>query len=269
MGHQYFCDLMEALAEPEPDGVAQRFAGVNAAQWRELGSSAKEEAIVHIQAAERGRQARKNTLGQGPAPGDSAKRLSTLQKAADNVHKRASIAKDRKEQAATALQAVAQGNIERDTAQKARAELPAAQTIQRIWRRFLTLKNTAEPNGSPSPGVSFTAMVRVITEKNRAWVAAFNDAAGASPEQGLDPQGFFTALSEVHPRLASDQLAALFEAYEDSCDQRTIDLRTFCKIAQAVAAGDEDAAEFADVSLQQWQALGAQEPHKDGDDFSV
>merc|ERR1719326_2159507 len=69
---------------------------------------------------------------------------------------------------------------------------------------------------------------------------------------------FRKAIKEVHPNLTNGQVNALWNGFCNGTGRDNMDIVAFCAIIEAIFIGDDAAAEFADISTEAFQALGAQ-----------
>jgi len=98
--------------------------------------------------------------------------------------------------------------------------------------------------------------VRVHAEQRHAdWLAVY-DRSATCDGPSLDREAFCRALRRIHPRMSYGQASAFWNNHRSSTEQPTMDLETFMRIAEAVAQGDDEAAEFADLCLETFQMLG-------------
>merc|ERR1740129_367884 len=79
--------------------------------------------------------------------------------------------------------------------------------------------------------------------------------SGAHVEGGLCEVAFHKALSQCS-QLRAAQTSALWHGFLQGSNSATMDLKTFCWIAKAVADGSEAVAELADLEGEDFEALG-------------
>eukprot|EP00405_Crypthecodinium_cohnii_P037819 CAMPEP_0206541588 /NCGR_PEP_ID=MMETSP0325_2-20121206/9699_1 /ASSEMBLY_ACC=CAM_ASM_000347 /TAXON_ID=2866 /ORGANISM="Crypthecodinium cohnii, Strain Seligo" /LENGTH=1330 /DNA_ID=CAMNT_0054039549 /DNA_START=44 /DNA_END=4036 /DNA_ORIENTATION=+ len=72
----------------------------------------------------------------------------------------------------------------------------------------------------------------------------------------LNGKGFRNAMREVARNLSPEQIAALWRGFEEGVGTSRMESRTFCSLVEAVRESDERAAEFADMPVEEFVALG-------------
>jgi len=148
-------------------------------------------------------------------------------------------------EAATTLQSVQRGKAER--AQMAKRS-KAATTLQRYFRK-------QQANATVSAGSDLSRVVKTARRRFAAWAGVFDDSRGDA--EALSESTFARAMRQVHEKMSSGQITALYKGYCKGTGKSSIDLRGFCAIVEAVALGSKAAAEFADISLESYEMLGA------------
>lgn len=97
-----------------------------------------------------------------------------------------------------------------------------------------------------------------MRKKYPSYVTAFEQAEQADKDGCfiLSDQLFEDALISLFPWLSSAQSRAIWMGYLEGTGSRGVSVGAFCSIAEAVANGVEDAAEFADMPAVQFALLG-------------
>ena len=88
------------------------------------------------------------------------------------------------------------------------------------------------------------------------WAAIFEESRGGKP--GLDQSGFSNAICRSVPEvLSAAQVQAVWNGYYGAVGKTVMSLADFCDIAEAAQESEDDRmAEFANVSVKQFQELG-------------
>merc|ERR1719379_40178 len=120
----------------------------------------------------------------------------------------------------------------------------AARTLQRMVRGYLVRRKGGKGLG---------ALVDVVRRRFGAWCDIFDSYAVG--KKALDEAGLSRAIQEVHPHVSKAQVNAFFTAFIDNAEGSGVDLKTFCSMLEAISIGDEAAAEFADMSTDDYTAL--------------
>jgi len=120
--------------------------------------------------------------------------------------------------------------------------------LQRGMRRWREFRRA-------NPGSDIATIAMIIRQRHKDWAAEYDLAAGELGRLEADP--FVTALRNIYPEKVSEkQAAALWQGYEEmSREGGPMDLQTFCAITEAVAQGEQVAAEFADIPVEDYAAL--------------
>jgi len=147
--------------------------------------------------------------------------------------------------AATKLQALERGRRAR---QDHHGRVAACRTLQRAIR-----KKQAHQSSDTCRIGSAALLVR---QRHRALAAIFDEAVGCCGGEVLEEESFTRALRDAHSRLSSGQADALWQGYVRCTGFPGVDLHGFCDIAVACASGDEMAADFADMDVEVFVALG-------------
>jgi len=103
--------------------------------------------------------------------------------------------------------------------------------------------------------LSFNRIVIAVRKRHEAWASIFDERCSNSKAGALVIEEFHIAVSEIHPRLTRGQTNILFKGYTSGTERSDIDLAGFVGICQAVAVGDREASEFADVNMETFQNL--------------
>jgi len=103
----------------------------------------------------------------------------------------------------------------------------------------------------------FAAAAAKVAARHKDWTDIFHEHGEGAVELGVTP--FCSALCQVHPRLNLTQARVLFAGFCDGMGAVGVNLYGFCSIAEAVAIGDRAAAEFADLSAEDFAALHSTE----------
>lgn len=206
-------------------------------------------ASTKIQAAVRGRQARHSTWN------GSVVRQHRLETSASKAE----------EEAVAAAEEI-QSTRQRMQAALLQTEAKVAHATTRIQaaaRGNQARKDLQELRRKSAPGHSEEV---AMCQKRRSWADIFDEAARSKvgeplPRKGcLDKVGFASALHEVHPHLCPAQVEALWQGFSRGMGADSVDLQSFCDVAEAVAAGSHAAAEFADLPMEAYEALARGAP---------
>lgn len=125
----------------------------------------------------------------------------------------------------------------------------AAAKIQRIVRG-----NQAR---AQLKGLDFAGAAIAVRRRYQAWSSIFDEVCKKSGAATLNEADFTVAFREVYPTVAQPQVAALWNGYLEGTGSSAVDLAGFCRMAEAMAMGTKVAAEFADISLEAFEALAA------------
>lgn len=199
------------------------------------GQRARSLACIRIQASHRGRQARCETW-QG-----TTLKERELQKSADRMEK----------EAALAVEDIAASRKRMDAAlEQAEARINgAATTVQAAYRGKRT---RTELNAGPDQ-----TKAKAARERKNHYAEVFEETSRTADgkEPALDAAGFRAALREVHNEVRPPQAEALWNGFVHGMSTDVMNLESFCSIAEAVNTGSHAAAEFADMSVEAYQAL--------------
>lgn len=131
----------------------------------------------------------------------------------------------------------------------------AVKVLQVHARAALARRRLANASGR-----DFFSVAQVVRSKHASWSRVFDTVLSTgdagNPSIGLNEFGFSRALRLVHPDLATPQLNALYRGVVEGTRQEFVNLRIFCAVAQAVAAGPALAAEYADLTESAFVTLG-------------
>jgi len=218
------------------------------------GAVAQAMAATKIQASFRGRQVRKmqtkdevgdksETEAAPPAPPDEGSQTCETPTSEDR--------------AATKIQAGFRGKRDRDLLKRQDA---ASRTIQRMWRGEYTRRVV----GNRVESHRFAAAVVKASRRHNNWLEVFNNVVSDQPAvhgatMDLNLPGFREALKKVHPQISGAQAEALFEGYTKGMGKTYVDLIGFIDIADAVAKGNREAAEFSEMSADAFSELATLE----------
>jgi len=167
-------------------------------------------------------------------------------------------------QAAERIQAIQRGRAARaGVAGKAKKtfsdeEVRAARQLQGMYRIWSARRKCAGLNQKGGGAIAFYKAATVINSKHKAWVELYDSAID---EQGgncknLQEPAFSAILMKVHPRLSAAQVEQLWSGIIEGLGREDVDVKTWCQLCQAVAVGDQRAAEFADIATEDFVALG-------------
>jgi len=161
-------------------------------------------------------------------------------------------AEERVNAASTKVQAVARG---RQARQKKDLLEKSAVTLQRSLRRLRQQWHQGKK-------MDFAAVVRAVKGQRREWAMEFQRVAG---EDGLDQQSFVEALTRAcGESVSSLQAEKLWLGYLQQSElSGSMVLTTFWAICEAVLQGDVQAAEFADMTLEEYVSYGTAESTAD------
>ncbi|CAJ1404901.1 unnamed protein product [Effrenium voratum] len=143
--------------------------------------------------------------------------------------------------ASSKVQAHARGKQVRQ--QKAKLEKGAV-VLQRGLRRL-------RQRWQQGKTLDFAAAVRAVSGRRKDWALEFQACAGP---KGLDASGFAKALGKVYNQLSRLQVGKLWKGFIEQSENCNgiMHLPTFWAICEAVAQGDAAAAEFADMSIEEY-----------------
>eukprot|EP00928_Gymnodinium_smaydae_P017191 TRINITY_DN16567_c0_g1_i1.p1 TRINITY_DN16567_c0_g1~~TRINITY_DN16567_c0_g1_i1.p1 ORF type:complete len:631 (-),score=187.51 TRINITY_DN16567_c0_g1_i1:118-1938(-) len=147
--------------------------------------------------------------------------------------------------AATKIQALRRGKMAR---REQDARTKAACRIQAIMREKLRGKKLCLAS----------AAIAVVRRKGRMedifWAHA--DSLG---KPDLNETAFVSAIRKACPRIYRAQAQAIWKGYTEGTGKRRVDSKCFCKLGQAIEEGDHIVAEFADISVDDFQDLAVSE----------
>jgi hypothetical protein len=161
--------------------------------------------------------------------------------------------------AATKLQASFRGKADRKRV-KARKETKsdprknaAASKMQRLVRGWIVRRNATGAD-------AFFGSVMAVRAKCVAWTRVFEEVLKGQEggKKELEEKNFGVALLQLQPQLSAKQVDALLVGIREGLGKQEVDCKTFCSVVQAVAAGTNRAAEFADIAEDDFIALGKQ-----------
>lgn len=229
-----FIGICEAVAIG--DRAAAEFADVSVETFQSVGKAGGAEAAVKIQCAQRQRVAR----------AEVSLRAEAKQAASPVATNTASIDEDKKPLLKESGNDSVSGNDKSVKPRRWRySEEQAAIMIQRWLRRRL-----AGIKGDP-----LAVSIKRVKLRHAAWCEAYSGVCSTS--SGLDENRFAEAMEIAIPStLSVAQKQVLFQGYTQGTGQNFVDMVSFCAIALAVAAGDEVAAQYADMDLYTFQGLG-------------
>lgn len=125
-------------------------------------------------------------------------------------------------------------------------EESATRLLQRTARRWRARRQA-------SPGLAMAAVVQVVRKRFSAWAETFDSASNGRGT--LDEASLCRAIKEVHPQISDAQVDAMWRSFLENTESSSMDLKTFCAIVEAIAVGDEAAAEFAEMTTEDFVAL--------------
>lgn len=143
--------------------------------------------------------------------------------------------------ASTKVQACARGKLAR---RRKQAVVESTKILQRGFRRL-------RQRWQQGRKMDFAAVVRAAQGQRKDWAIEFQIEAD---DAALNQLGFVTAIQKVH-QISHGKAEKLWQGFlsqsENSSEQR-MGLPIFWAICEAVARGDADAAECADLSLEEY-----------------
>jgi len=252
------------------DHAAAEFADIASEHFATLGAAGGEQAATKLQARIRGKKSRQSMIPAAkytPEQMSAADRIQALERGrALRLGKQA--AADAKTKAADRIQAMERARAVRSESQASKKQLEedtakqveAATKMQCMFRIFSARRKIGKLGSGAD---AFFKAATVVKAKHAAWVEIFDEAVGfqlgamEGTNRNLLQAGFVGSLRKVHPDLSEAQVDALWSGTIDGMGAEDVDVRTFCTLCQAVAAGHDRAAEFADMAVQDFAALGS------------
>jgi len=262
-----FWAICEAVAQG--DARAAEFADMSLEEYldgEDYGQHYSEEevqAAQRIQAAQRGCQARQVYATQARRASEKA--------AAEKIQAALHGRMVREQQAAAArIQACYQGRMVREAARMpchnqlyevtqvpptAESDLAtqeaAAEKIQAIYRGRIVREQQARPRAAQelSKSASSNSAAEIFQE------ALVQQAQQGGQRQSLLLPAFSQAILKVAPATSMLQAKALFDGTCEGTGQDGISLKLFCDILQAVELGVDAASHFADLHVEDYEAL--------------
>jgi hypothetical protein len=122
----------------------------------------------------------------------------------------------------------------------------ALQRAARMWRA----------RRQAAPGNAFSMAVKLVRRRHSALCEIFEEEVKG--REGLDEESLRAVLRKVHPQVSGAQVKAIWTCFVEGTDRAAMDMRTFCSISEALSIGTEAAAEFADLSPADFEALASQ-----------
>lgn len=162
--------------------------------------------------------------------------------------------------ASTKIQATYRGNAARKGLVRYQA---ACHVIQKAVRKIQSRRKLrAREQEGTSNSACFGEVAKVTQQRYKAWIEVFD--AERQGEPGLNKEAFHRAMADVHTELKARQIDALFDGYlrEQRAFRGLLDGRGFCLILEAVAVDSHAAAEFADMTAEEFDALAQEDGWK-------
>jgi len=140
-------------------------------------------------------------------------------------------------------------HVKHDETEEEREKREAATQLQRMWRKSKSMRQQGSAMEDPTANL-------ITDEAKQAWVKAFKDecAEGCNTLSGV---GFDAALHSIFPDFSHHQRLALWQAYSFNADADQMPLKHFCVISEKIGGRQDIAAEFADLSEEEFVALAA------------
>lgn len=216
------------------------------------------QVTTKLQAAMRGRMVRKQVTASKTVTtsAEADRAAATAQEDMEAIM----ASRRRMEAAASAAQAAAEAEMAtvamklqaaergRQVRKQVQAQQKCASVLQKLVRRWQARKQG-------NPGLDFASTALLARQRHKAWAASYDEVVSEETQGLMTREGFLKALPSVHPRLASRQVAALWDGFTDMSGKTNMTLATFCSILEAVAIGDRVACEFADMHVDDFVAL--------------
>jgi len=147
-------------------------------------------------------------------------------------------------EAAASIQAAQRGRAVRAEKKKQTA---AALMIQKNMRVALQRRHE-------DPMRDFAAIAMLLRNRHKDWCLIYDKFVDASGR--VDEDAFVKAIQAIFTRISVKQAKALWKGWQEMSEEPgPINMRTFCSVAEGVAAGDDVAAEFADMPPEAFRAL--------------
>ncbi|CAE7227278.1 CLIP1 [Symbiodinium microadriaticum] len=234
-----FWAICEAVHEG--DVVAAEFADITVEEYASYGHVPNQRAQL---------------MGAGPSVPDALAEaqqdIAAIRASKRRIEDATRKAEERVNAASTKVQAVARG---RQARQKKDLLEKSAVTLQRSLRRL-------RQQWHQGKRMDFAAVVRAVKGQRREWAMEFQRVAG---EDGLDQQSFVEALTRAcGESVSSLQAEKLWLGYLQQSElSGSMVLATFWAICEAVSQGDVQAAEFADMTVEEYVSYGTAESSAD------
>eukprot|EP00929_Paragymnodinium_shiwhaense_P031685 TRINITY_DN1769_c0_g6_i1.p1 TRINITY_DN1769_c0_g6~~TRINITY_DN1769_c0_g6_i1.p1 ORF type:complete len:1784 (-),score=490.91 TRINITY_DN1769_c0_g6_i1:574-5925(-) len=133
-----------------------------------------------------------------------------------------------------------------EVSEEMQLRISAAQVLQRHVRLWLADRRTGT--------LSFALCVQRVRQRHSQWAALFDRVAKGS--KYLQFEAFFAGMVKAQPRLAKLQLYALWEVFCSRSGLEGVDFEGFAQMLEAATFGDARVAEYADLSEEDFVALG-------------
>jgi hypothetical protein len=146
--------------------------------------------------------------------------------------------------AATKIQAIQRGKAARKDQEQ---RVNAVKHIQAIVREKAKKK------------LNFASTARAVIRRKGRMEDVFWETADSCGRPDLNEMAFVSAIRRACPRIYKAQAQALFKGYCEATEKRRIDARIFVAFGQAIEEGDASAAEYADISVDDYQDLAVSE----------
>eukprot|EP00435_Cladocopium_sp_Y103_P014547 s1488_g3.t1 len=138
------------------------------------------------------------------------------------------------------LQACARGKMARQQRQQLE---DSTRILQRGFRRLRQRWQLGRK-------MDFAAVVRAVKGQRKDWTMEYHLACGSQDALGCEE--FVVALQRVDVKISKTKVQKLWQGFVQQSEEPAMRLPTFWAICEAVAQGDERAAEFADMSLEEY-----------------
>eukprot|EP00927_Polykrikos_kofoidii_P047330 TRINITY_DN41436_c0_g1_i1.p1 TRINITY_DN41436_c0_g1~~TRINITY_DN41436_c0_g1_i1.p1 ORF type:complete len:1177 (-),score=202.14 TRINITY_DN41436_c0_g1_i1:40-3570(-) len=246
-----FHAMAEAIAIG--DHCAVEFAAMTVEAFRLLGVTEADKHATRLQAAHRGHAHRK--------------RHRKLRKR-DWKRAEEELATVQQERAAIRIQAIHRGknvrakrweivqeNSEMRQKKRHKELTEAAVILQKNVRRLHARRKYGK--------MSFSSAVTAVRRRHAAWTSIFDEVANGA--EHLSKDSFRRAFQEVIPRASDAQAEAVWDGYVLGTDLPGVDLRGLAEMLEAAVTGDEVVCEYADMCVEDYEAL-ADDPQSCNDD---
>lgn len=138
------------------------------------------------------------------------------------------------------LQACARGKMARQQRQQLE---DSTRILQRGFRRLRQRWQLGRK-------MDFAAVVRAVNGQRKDWAMEYHLACGSRDALGCEE--FVAALQRVDVKISKTKVEKLWRGFVQQSEDPAMRLPTFWAICEAVAQGDARAAEFADMSLEEY-----------------